>query len=168
MLLPAGAKGPAFLILNNFRSILRYNNADSYALGVGYLSDRLRGSAPLKTAWPRQDRPLLQKERKALQKRLASLGYRVSDFDGIIGPETKNAIRNYQTDQALKVDGFAGLYLLRHVISVAKNEDKAALARQKAALRAGAAAAQDNGIGEARALMGVKAGKPVAKPKEGK
>ena len=163
LLLPAGAKGPAFLVLNNFRSILRYNNADSYALGVGYLSDRLRGAGPLKTAWPRKDRPLLKKERMALQKRLASLGYRITDFDGIIGPESKDAIRDYQRDQALKVDGFAGLYLLRHVISVAKNEKKAALVRSRAGQRTGTGEKTgagektgSTGLDEARRLMGIK------------
>ncbi len=161
LLLPAGSKGPAFLILNNFRSILRYNNADAYALGVGILSDRLRGAGPLKTAWPKQDRPLSQKERKALQKRLAALGYAISDIDGIIGPETKTAIRHYQKDQGLAVDGFAGLMLLRHVIAVAKNSEKAARARAKAAMRRGEA---DSGAAEARALMGVKSSKPIVKP----
>ncbi len=120
LLLPAGANGPAFLILDNFRALLRYNNADAYALGVGLLADRLRGAGPLKTPWPKKDRPLLKKERIALQKRLASLGYHITDFDGIIGPESREAIRRYQQDQGLAIDGFAGLYLLRHVIATAK------------------------------------------------
>ena len=160
LLLPAGAKGPAFLILNNFRSILRYNNADSYALGVGILADRLRGSGPLKTAWPTKDRPLLKKERIALQKRLASLGYKIADFDGIIGPESREAIRAYQTDQGLKVDGFAGLDLLRHVIAVAKKEAKNQRPKnqpQRAA--AGSKTIPDDGVAEARKIMNVTADK---------
>lgn len=53
LLLPAGARGPAFLIGTNFRTLLRYNNSTSYALGVSLLAQRLGGGAAVQTPWPR-------------------------------------------------------------------------------------------------------------------
>jgi len=55
LLLPAGVQGPAFLVSNNYRVILRYNPAGAYALAVLLLSDRLRGAAPLEHAWPQNN-----------------------------------------------------------------------------------------------------------------
>ena len=52
LLRPAGAAGPALLLYGNTRVIMRYNNALSYAIGVGHLSDRLAGAGPLRTAFP--------------------------------------------------------------------------------------------------------------------
>jgi len=50
--LPAGTRGPAFLLLPNFQVIKRYNNSNKYALAVGHLADRIRGGGPFETAWP--------------------------------------------------------------------------------------------------------------------
>jgi membrane-bound lytic murein transglycosylase B len=56
--LPAGARGPAFLLLVNVRAILRYNNSTAYALAAGHMADRLRGAPAFVQRWPRDDRPL--------------------------------------------------------------------------------------------------------------
>src|SRR5690606_27275596 len=71
---PAGANGPAFLLLPNFRDINRYNNANSYALAVGHLADRLHGFGSSRQAWPRQETPLYENQRYELQRLLAGLG----------------------------------------------------------------------------------------------
>ncbi|HMS95907.1 MAG TPA: lytic murein transglycosylase, partial [Tabrizicola sp.] len=40
--------GPYFLLMQNFATILRYNNAQNYAIGVGHLSDRLLGRGEIR------------------------------------------------------------------------------------------------------------------------
>ena len=103
--LPAGADGPAFLLRRNFRSILRYNPAHKYALAVGHLSDRLRGEEQA-LAWPGGIGPVTEPERKELQRLLAARGYDIGEIDGIIGPKTRAAIRDYQNKKQRRVDGF--------------------------------------------------------------
>ena len=89
MFLPAGAAGPAFLTFHNFRMILRYNNATSYALAVGYLADRIAGRSPILQAWPRGEEPLSRDDRMAFQASLKTLGYDPGGIDGIIGAHVR-------------------------------------------------------------------------------
>lgn len=112
LLLPAGARGPAFLVLPNFRIVLRYNNALAYALTVGHLSDRLRGEPGLARDWPRADRVLTTAERRELQTLLAERGHPAGGVDGKIGPRTRAAIRAYQSAAGLVADGYADALLL--------------------------------------------------------
>lgn len=115
VLLPAGAGGPAFLIYDNFRAISRYNAADSYVIGVGTLSDRLKGGPPIRAAWPRTDRPLTQAERVELQERLTRKGYDTQGADGRLGSNSVEAIRSYQVASGLTPDGYPSLALLEHL-----------------------------------------------------
>lgn len=115
LLLPAGARGPAFLILPNFRAILRYNTALAYGLAVAHLSDRLRGDPALAHPWPRDDRALSAAEREALQTLLTDRGYAVGGVDGKIGPRTRAAIRAYQAAAGLVPDGYADAALLERI-----------------------------------------------------
>ena len=110
---PAGPNGPTFLLTANFRVIKRYNNADSYALAVGHLADRIRGGGPFATAWPNHDKALDQKERLELQALLSRHGYSVGEPDGKIGPATRDAIISFQGKKGLPRDGYAGVSLLR-------------------------------------------------------
>ena len=109
---PEGAKGPAFLVLNNFRSLLRYNQANSYALSVGHLADRLAGYGPFVQPWPTDERHLALDQRRELQQRLTSKGLLEGEPDGIIGPATLEAVRLYQREKGLPVDGFPSLTIL--------------------------------------------------------
>jgi len=109
---PAGANGPAFLVLNNFRSILRYNVAKSYALSVGHLSDRLRGDGPFIHAWPTDETHLSFDQRMELQRLLVAKGLMTGDPDGVIGPATLEALKTYQRSNGLPVDGFPSQTLL--------------------------------------------------------
>jgi membrane-bound lytic murein transglycosylase B len=118
IVLPAGARGPVFLVSPSFRAILRYNNATPYALAVGHLADRLSGGAPIAGIWPIDDPPLARSSREELQRRLASLGYEVGAPDGVIGQQTKLAIRTFQTRAGLPEDGYAGENLLEAVRQV--------------------------------------------------
>lgn len=112
ILLPAGAKGPAFMIFGNFAAIERYNAADSYVIAVGHLSDRLKGGPTFAAAWPRTDRALKSSEKMELQQRLTARGYNTQGLDGRIGPKTIEAIRQYQSAAGLVPDGYASVALL--------------------------------------------------------
>ncbi|HEY2008842.1 MAG TPA: lytic murein transglycosylase [Rhizomicrobium sp.] len=110
--LPAGAHGPAFLVLHNFSIILKYNNAASYALAVGLLADRMAGETPVKHAWPREERPLSRTERIQFQTDLARLGFDAGTPDGVLGRKSRAALRHYQKSKGLVADGFATASLL--------------------------------------------------------
>jgi membrane-bound lytic murein transglycosylase B len=112
LLLPGGARGPAFLMLGNFRVIMKYNPAEAYALAIGYLADRLRGGAPLVQSWPRDERALSIVERYEMQQLLARRGFDVGEPDGLLGPRTRVAIRNFQVATGQVPDGFASSLLL--------------------------------------------------------
>lgn len=113
ILLPAGAQGAAFMIFKNFSVIERYNAADAYVIGVGHLSDRLKGSGPFRANWPRGDRALKFAERKELQRRLTQAGFNTQGVDGKIGPLTIDAVRGYQRSIGVVPDGYASLSILQ-------------------------------------------------------
>lgn len=115
LFLPAGHRGPAFLVFGNFGVIMRYNYASAYALGIGHLADRLRGGPPIAGAWPREETPLARDERIAFQEHLARLGFDPGPADGILGKRTRGALRAYQKDRALPADGFATRSLLERM-----------------------------------------------------
>jgi lytic murein transglycosylase len=112
IILPAGAGGPAFLVTRNFDAIYAYNAAESYALAIAHLSDRLRGGGPFVTPWPTNDRGLSRAERRELQALLNKRGYAVGDPDGAIGTKTKQAIADYQGRVGLERNGRASGYVL--------------------------------------------------------
>ena len=115
VLLPAGHKGAAFMIFNNFSAIEEYNTADAYVIGVGHLSDRIKGGPSIQSNWPRQDRALSYKERIDLQKRLTRAGFDTQKIDGKIGPLTINAVRSYQLSVGVVPDGYASLDVLKRL-----------------------------------------------------
>lgn len=115
--LPAGARGPAFLVTANFKTILKYNNAASYALAVALLADRIAGAPPLADNWPRSERALGRAERLRLQTELSALGFDAGAPDGVIGRKSRGAIRLYQKARGLAADGFASAALLAQLDS---------------------------------------------------
>jgi membrane-bound lytic murein transglycosylase B len=113
LLAPAGARGPSFLMLQNFHVIMKYNPAEAYALAIGHLADRLRGEGPLVQPWPRDERVLTLAERYELQQLLVSRGFDVGgDPDGQLGPKSRVAIMHFQVASGLIPDGFASSALL--------------------------------------------------------
>jgi membrane-bound lytic murein transglycosylase B len=116
---PEGTSGPAFLLLNNFRSLLRYNVAPAYALAVGHLSDRLRGSGPFVQPWPTDENRLSLEQRMELQQHLIARGILEGEPDGIVGRGTLEAVKTYQRSKGLQVDGFPTLTLLKRLRSEA-------------------------------------------------
>lgn len=113
--LPAGARGPAFLVFDNFKVVLKYNNATSYALAVSLLADRLKGRGPVQAPWPRDEQPLTRDERIAFQTYLAKLGYDIGNIDGVLGRKARAALRNWQKAHAIAADGFPTEDLLTRV-----------------------------------------------------
>ena len=117
LFLPAGARGPAFLMLPNFFVIKKYNNATSYAMGVGHLADRLHGGGPFVQPWPVNDKPLSKTQVEELQQRLMATGFlpRSGHVDGKVGPDTRDAIRAYQKSVGLPPDGYPTTALLARI-----------------------------------------------------
>ncbi|TCV58296.1 lytic murein transglycosylase [Pseudomonas fluorescens] len=112
LLLPAGHRGPAFLIFDNFRAILKYNNSSSYALAVGLLSKRFTDGGLVYGQWPKEDLPLSRSERIELQTLLGKHNYDAGNPDGIIGANTRKAIRSAQQSFGWPADGYPTQQLL--------------------------------------------------------
>ena len=115
LLAPAGAEGPGFLMLQNFRVIMKYNPAEAYALAIGHFADRLRGGAPFVQPWPRQERVLSRAERLELQQLLAQRGYYRGTPDGQFGGQTRDALRGFQASIGTPADGFASSDVLERL-----------------------------------------------------
>jgi membrane-bound lytic murein transglycosylase B len=115
ILLPAGTRGPAFLIGPNFRAILRYNNSTSYALAVGLLAQRLTGGPAVQAPWPRDLQALTRGQLLELQSALNQRGFDSGTPDGILGPATRDAIRRYQRSVDLPADGYPDQDLLQRL-----------------------------------------------------
>lgn len=113
--LPAGARGPAFLMLPNFRVIMKYNNSENYAMAVGHLADRLRGGGGFAQAWPTAERALSQQERIELQQRLAQVGLYTGTVDGKLGAGTREALQRFQARAGMPADGFPTAALLQRL-----------------------------------------------------
>ncbi|WP_026379956.1 lytic murein transglycosylase [Afifella pfennigii] len=108
LLLPAGPKGPGFLVFRNFDAIYSYNQAESYALAISHLADRLAGYPAFRTAWPTDDPPLSRAQRFELQRLLLAQGYDVGEVDGKIGPQSRAAIKAAEERFGMKPTGRPG------------------------------------------------------------
>ncbi|MDP3084187.1 MAG: lytic murein transglycosylase [Rubrivivax sp.] len=115
VVLPAGASGPAFLVGPNFQVILRYNNSTSYALAVGLLAQRLAGGPGVQAPWPRDLAALSRQQVTALQTALNQRGFDSGTPDGVVGPNTRGALRGYQRSVGLPADGYPTLDLLQRL-----------------------------------------------------
>ena len=115
VIIPAGLGGPAFMTFRNFTVITRYNNAEKYVIGVGHLSDRLAGGPRIQGKFPNDAAGMSQAQRRRLQERLTAAGYDTQGSDGVIGNNTRAAIRSYQAANGLAVTGEPSLALLRRL-----------------------------------------------------
>lgn len=118
LVIPAGANAPAFLVYRNFEALLRYNNSTAYALGVAYLARAFEhGDAGMATGWPVDNPPINRTQSRELQEALARLGYDPGGLDGVVGPNTRRAIRAFQSANGFEPDGYAGLALYNAVMA---------------------------------------------------
>ncbi|MEO0720751.1 MAG: lytic murein transglycosylase [Pseudomonadota bacterium] len=113
--LPAGARGPKYLLFDNFNAFKTYNRADSYALSVGLLADGVTGKPGIVEPWPRDIQPLSVADIKRLQAGLNRLGYDAGPVDGIAGRGTKGALRRFQSDRGFVADGYPTGEMLAYV-----------------------------------------------------
>ena len=107
LFLPAGSYGPAFLLFENFYVIRKYNNADSYALSIGLLADRISGRAELSRPWPTDIQLPGKTQIKQMQSGLNKLGYDAGPIDGLAGRQTRAALQRFQKSRGIIADGFA-------------------------------------------------------------
>jgi lytic murein transglycosylase len=112
LVMPAGPNGPAFLVFKNYDAVFAYNGADSYALAISILSNRLRGRPGVQTPWPTDDPGISRAERKELQTLLLQRGYSIGEADGAIGARTREAIADYQGRIGVERNGHAGKLVL--------------------------------------------------------
>lgn len=107
LLAPAGSQGPNFLMMNNYRVIMKYNPAEAYALAIGHFADRLSGGPPFVNKWPRHERVLSRAERLEFQQLLVQRGFYKGTPDGQFGSMTREAVRHFQASIGAPADGFA-------------------------------------------------------------
>jgi lytic murein transglycosylase len=107
--------GPYFLLTQNFAVILRYNNAQNYAIGVGHLSDRIAGGGPVQASFGPDATGMTKADRQELQQRLTARGFDTEGSDGVIGAKTEAAISAYQASAGLPVTGKPSLELLQRL-----------------------------------------------------
>ena len=105
ILLPQGANGPAILALPNHYVIRRYNNSVSYALAIGLTADGVSGKPGLVARWP-DDPPISREQRIGAQRALTQLGYDTQGVDGVIGANTRAALRRWQLANGRIADGY--------------------------------------------------------------
>ena len=114
LIVPMGHRGPAFLVYRNFDVIMDWNHSILYAISVGYLADRINGSGKLITK-PIVE-PLLSKDNVlTIQQTLNLLGYNTGVPDGMAGPKTRSATRQFQSDIGLVADGYVGYELFQQL-----------------------------------------------------
>ena len=104
--------GPLFLVTHNFDAVKSYNPANTYALAVCHLGDRLAGGGPFVQQFPGGERLPSLAEVQEIQRRLTALGFDSGGTDGRVGNGTMAAIRKFQRKAGMTPDGYAGLELL--------------------------------------------------------
>lgn len=105
--------GPTFSVTSNFNVIKRYNNSDSYAIGVGHLADRIAGAGPLRGSFPPDKFGLTKDDRIELQRRLTAAGFDTGGVDGVLGNNSRAAIEAYQRSIGVEATGDPSVGLLR-------------------------------------------------------
>lgn len=117
ILTPAGARGPAFIVGANFRTLLRYNNSVNYALGVSLLARQIDGGPPVATAWPRDLKPLYRDQLRQMQMALNDQGFDAGTPDGVMGPATRAGLRRFQQHIGAVADGYPTAALLERLLA---------------------------------------------------
>lgn len=120
--LPAGHRGPALLTFKNFDVIKRYNNSSSYAMGISVLAGGLNNQQIISHPWPEGDRQISNKHKDKLQAALTSLGFDTQGVDGMIGPNSRKAIRAWQVSKGLPADAYVPYDLYLRIVSEAGME----------------------------------------------
>jgi len=123
IVLPQGYKGPAFLVYDNFRAIMRWNRSSNYAISVGLLADRIVGRPRVKNGRDAEHEPLSRDEAQEMQRLLNRLGFDAGSEDGLPGARTRTAIRAFQMAHSLPPDGYPAPALLNRLRTLAAVSD---------------------------------------------
>lgn len=115
LLVPAGHKGPAFLVYDNFNVIMDWNRSEFYALTVGHLADRIAGAQVLYRSPPTDSLRLTREQVRQLQMDLSTLSIDTGEIDGIFGPDTRRALSRFQRNTQRIADGYPDLELLNAI-----------------------------------------------------
>jgi membrane-bound lytic murein transglycosylase B len=105
IILPAGWRGPAFILYPNFKAVMNWNRSTLYALSIGILARQIAAGPGVMQAAPPDDEPLSRNTVVDMQTRLARLGLYSDEVDGLLGPKTRSAVRLYQKQLGLPADG---------------------------------------------------------------
>jgi lytic murein transglycosylase len=111
MLLPMGRTGPAFLAYANFAAYTEWNNSLIYSTTAGYLASRIAGATPMR----QPGTPVAQlqfNELKELQQLLVRAGFNVGKVDGIMGQQSRTAVKTMQIKYGLPADSWPTADLL--------------------------------------------------------
>ncbi|MCP5273755.1 MAG: lytic murein transglycosylase [Burkholderiales bacterium] len=120
LLVPAGHRGPAFLVTHNFHVIMRWNRSEYYALSVGHLADRIKGKPALFQQPPAEANKITREQVRQLQRDLHALGIDAGGVDGVMGPQTRKAISLFQQKTQRIADGHLDSTLLEAVRTAAR------------------------------------------------
>ena len=116
LVVPAGHQGPAFAVYPNFKRIMRWNNSILYAISIGHLADRLGGAAPISIGRPKNYRRVSVEKVKEIQARLNSMGFSAGKPDGVVGKNTRSAIRDFQKLENMPADGHITINLWKRIV----------------------------------------------------
>jgi hypothetical protein len=103
LLLPMGRLGPAFLAYPNFGVYTLWNESLVYATTAAYFATRLAGAPQVRAG--SAEAPSRNQIKEA-QQRLQQLGYDVGGVDGIIGAQTRAAVKAVQQQLGLPADSY--------------------------------------------------------------
>jgi membrane-bound lytic murein transglycosylase B len=120
IILPAGWRGPAFILYPNFKAVMNWNRSTLYALAIGILARQIAGGPGVMQAAPTDDEPLSRDTVVDLQTRLAKLGLYSDETDGLLGPKTRSAVRLFQKQVGAPADGHATPDLVRRLQQAAR------------------------------------------------
>ena len=120
VILPAGFQGPAFLVYENYHTIMVWNRSILYALAVGHLADRLKGGAPIQVKMPTNERPLSRLDLADIQRILTANGFDSGHADGVVGIKTRNALKAFQMSVGLPADGYPSISALDRLRGLVK------------------------------------------------
>ncbi len=99
LMMPAGRKGPAFIVTPNFYVLKAYNESDLYALFVGHVGDRIQyGMDDFRGLWRKLDK-LDRAGVAAMQRALEARGHDVGGADGLAGYKTRRSIGRWQEEK---------------------------------------------------------------------
>ena len=116
LVVPAGHQGPAFAVYPNFKRIMRWNNSILYAISIGHLADRLGGAGPISIGHPKNYLRVSVEKVKEIQARLNSMGFSAGKPDGVVGKNTRSAIRDFQKLENMPADGHITINLWKRIV----------------------------------------------------